>query len=251
MTSSSPTGSVRDLFLMALAGTSYATPLQLCCACVDELPVDRAAIVVSTGTGPVLAAASDPDAARVEHEQITLGVGPAADVVDRAGPVLVPDLARETAVRWPALASAAALGGALVALPLQLGAIRLGVLDLYRARTGSLEPAELGDALGVAELVTTTLLLSSAGYLGTSAGAGDGAAWPPGTEDGPDYREVHQATGMVSVQLASSAAEAYVRLRARAFAEGRPVVELARDVVSRRVRFGSERSEGMDDVDAS
>ncbi|WP_460863886.1 GAF and ANTAR domain-containing protein [Rhodococcus aerolatus] len=250
MTSSSPSGSVRDLFLGALAGGDFPTPLQLCCACLDDLPVDRAAIVVSTGTGPMLAAASDADAARVEQEQITLGAGPAVDAVDRAGPVLVPDLARETAARWPALASAAALGGALVVLPLQLGAIRLGVLDLYRARTGSLEPAELGLALGVAELVTTTLLLSSAGYLATSAGAVDGAAWP-GADDGPDDREVHQATGMVSVQLACSAAEAYVRLRARAFAEGRPVAELAEDVVSRRVRFGTDRSEGINDVDAS
>jgi hypothetical protein len=42
---------------------------------------------------------------------------------------------------------------------------------------------------------------------------------------------------MVSVQLSVSVAEALVRLRARAFTEGRPLAELAADVVSRRERF--------------
>jgi hypothetical protein len=42
---------------------------------------------------------------------------------------------------------------------------------------------------------------------------------------------------MVSVQLGVSVAEASVRLRAHAFAQGRPLAELARDVVARRLRL--------------
>ena len=49
--------------------------------------------------------------------------------------------------------------------------------------------------------------------------------------------EVHQAAGMVSVQLSVTVAEALVRLRARAWVDGRPLGELAADIVARRVRF--------------
>ena len=53
------------------------------------------------------------------------------------------------------------------------------------------------------------------------------------------YRaEVHQATGMVSVQLGVSLAEALVRLRAHAWAEDRLLADVAADVVARRLRFG-------------
>jgi AmiR/NasT family two-component response regulator len=42
---------------------------------------------------------------------------------------------------------------------------------------------------------------------------------------------VHQAAGMLSVQLACSVAEALVRLRAHAFRTDRPIDDVARDVV--------------------
>jgi len=54
---------------------------------------------------------------------------------------------------------------------------------------------------------------------------------------GAGRAEVHQAAGMVSVQLSVSVAEARLRLRERAFAESRPLASLAADVVGRRVRF--------------
>jgi len=49
--------------------------------------------------------------------------------------------------------------------------------------------------------------------------------------------EVYQAIGMISVQLDVSLEDASVRLRARAFASGRPLGEIADDVVGRRLRF--------------
>ena len=39
---------------------------------------------------------------------------------------------------------------------------------------------------------------------------------------------VHQATGMISAQLGVGVGEALVRLRAYAFAHGRPLIEIAR-----------------------
>jgi AmiR/NasT family two-component response regulator len=50
--------------------------------------------------------------------------------------------------------------------------------------------------------------------------------------------EVHQATGMISVQLGVSLEEAFVRLRAHAFASGGALGDVAGEVVGRRLRFG-------------
>jgi hypothetical protein len=46
---------------------------------------------------------------------------------------------------------------------------------------------------------------------------------------------------MISVQLGVSLAEALVRLRARAWGGGRPLAEVAADVVARRLRFDEAR----------
>jgi hypothetical protein len=52
--------------------------------------------------------------------------------------------------------------------------------------------------------------------------------------------QVHQATGMVMAQVGVTLDQAFLLLRARAFADGRPLAELATDVVARRVRFSVE-----------
>ena len=57
-------------------------------------------------------------------------------------------------------------------------------------------------------------------------------------ESGADFHfVVHNAAGMISVQLGVSITEALVRLRAAAFAKNRMVHDVAADVVSRRMRF--------------
>jgi AmiR/NasT family two-component response regulator len=48
---------------------------------------------------------------------------------------------------------------------------------------------------------------------------------------------VHQATGMILVQLDTTATIAYSRLQAYAFAEGRTVLSVARDVVTGTLAF--------------
>jgi hypothetical protein len=50
----------------------------------------------------------------------------------------------------------------------------------------------------------------------------------------PHWAEVHQATGMVSVQLGVSLDEAFVRLRAHAFAEELPLRTVAGEIVTGR-----------------
>jgi hypothetical protein len=118
-------------------------------------------------------------------------------------------------------------------LPLTIGAIDVGALELHRDEPAPLEPAHVGDALAYGELILLLLLDEQAGITPRD-----------GQLPGFSLRtsQVHQATGMVAVQLDVGLDDAFARLRARAFAEARPLSELAADVVARRIRF--EREEG-------
>jgi hypothetical protein len=57
---------------------------------------------------------------------------------------------------------------------------------------------------------------------------------------------VHQATGMISVQLGVSLEEAFVRLRAHAFASNAALGDVAAAVVDRRLRFGHGPQPGLE-----
>jgi hypothetical protein len=156
--------------------------------------------------------------------QLTLGEGPLLDASASSGPVLASDLADgEWRARWPAFAPAASTAGAaaLFAFPLEVGAIRAGVLGLYRDRPGPLNGFQLGDALVFADTATLLLL--------------DGHTHPAGLAS---YRaEIDQATGMLTEQLGVSIADAFVRLRAYAYVNDIQLADVARDIVARRLRL--------------
>jgi hypothetical protein len=208
-------------------------PTELCLSCVKVLPIDRAAITVGLASNTwELLGASDETAARIEAQQAVTGEGPAIDALTRAGPVLVDDLAKHLA-SWPGFS--AALGadahGAMYAFPLQIGAIVVGVLDLYRVGPLSLESEDMTAMLAVADIVTM-VLLSHTPPLEAATGAAE-AWWAPS----PASSEIHQATGMVVAQLAVQPRIAYLRLRAYAFAHDLPLTTVALDVIERRLRF--------------
>ena len=105
-------------------------------------------------------------------------------------------------------------------------------MDLYRDTPGDLSPDNLTAAFTAADVASLALL-----HLVTDSPD----AFAPDPTVRTDFRlHVHQATGMVAVQLDVPVAEALLRLRARAFAEGRSVSDLAADVVAGRVRFEVE-----------
>ena len=177
-----------------------------------------------------VAAASGIASRRVEELQITLGEGPCVDVFTSRRPVLEPDVA--DSIRWPVYSAAVQAEGvrAVFALPLQIGAARLGILDIYRDVPGRLLPDELATALTFASAATNVLLNGQ-------------EQSPPGTaadglEEVLEYRmEVHQAQGMIMVQVNVSLSEASALLRAYAFAHGLSPSEVGRAVVHRRLRF--------------
>jgi hypothetical protein len=204
----------------------------VCAAAVSAAGVDGAAVTAILPASPREPLyASDSIASRLEELMVELGEGPGVDP-GTSGPTLVADLsASECLARWPFFAPAAAQAGAraMFALPLVVGAIRLGVLDLYRAQAGGLERHLLGDALLLADTACALLLDD-----GSAGGRFDGG--------GPEraalqHAEVHQATGMLIVQLGVSAAVALVRLRAYSYAHERRLQDVASDVVARRLRL--------------
>lgn len=210
---------------------------RLCAAAVPALAAAGAGLSVMAEDGVRgMTTASDPVTERIEELQFLLGEGPCIDAFAARRPVLVPDLADGAMRRWPVYAPAAYDGGvrAVFAFPLQVGAGRLGVFDVFRVRPGPLTAGELGQALSFAEVAVMTLL------------DGQADAWPGvaahGLDEAIDSRaELFQAQGMVMVQLGVTLAEALARMRAHAYAENRPLLDVARDVVARRLRLDRDR----------
>jgi AmiR/NasT family two-component response regulator len=124
----------------------------------------------------------------------------------------------------------AAGAAAVFAFPLQVGAVRLGSLTLYQDRAGPLTADQFTNAVATAEVAVHEILVAQ-------ADAEDGRPADQVAALGAYRAEVHQASGMVSVQQGITAPEALLRLRARAFTEGRPLAEVAADVVARRTRL--------------
>jgi GAF domain len=223
--------------------TAEDLPRRLVEQCGHVLPVSGAGLALMDGTDhPAgLVAASDGVAVALEELQFTLGEGPCVDASRTGRPVLVPDLAAAdpytgAAGRWPAFTREALAAGAaaVFTFPLRIGAIRLGVLDLYRERPGALDGAEVSEALDLASAATTVLL--HAQDRRGPAGPGWLEPWSPPLVN--DRAVVHQATGVVSVTADVGLGEALLLLRARAYAEQRPLDEVAADVVAGRVRLG-------------
>jgi hypothetical protein len=212
----------------AHAGPRAVALEHVCTAAMAATATDGAAVAVALMASPrETLYTSSRIASDAEDLSLTLGEGPCVEALNGA-PVLVPDLgSSQSLTRWPTFAPAAMRAGicAVFALPLQIGAIRLGVLDLYRAEPGELDRDRLLDALVLADTACAVLLGS------TERDPSGGAPEPV------QHPEVHQATGMVSVQLGVTVALALARLRAHAYAHERRLRDVARDVVARRLRF--------------
>lgn len=200
---------------------------------VSSLAIDGASIsVVSEGGRQATIAASNADAVRLDELQFDLMEGPRWQAIDEARPVLVAELDSPEAQAWPMFASTALSIGvhAVFSFPLRLGAVVVGAIDLYRRAPGALDYG----AIETAEALVRGMSPAAARLAMLSA---DGAQDPSGAP--AMRREVHQAVGMIIVQLDVSATDAFARLRAHAFATNRSVRDVAADVVRRNIDFGA------------
>lgn len=196
------------------------------------LPVTGVAIsVFNQGHQASLIYATDPTATALEELHFDLGEGPMIDVFTGGSPLLLAEI--ESSDRWPAfLQQAASLDvAALFVFPLTLGAVCIGAVLCYRSTPGGLGEGddEVGESLGRAIAGPAFRYAISRAHNET----------PDGEPPIEVRREVHQATGIVTVQLESSATDAFASMRAYAFSSGLSLREVADDVVSRRLDFST------------
>ncbi|WP_438291046.1 ANTAR domain-containing protein [Streptomyces sp. HUAS TT7] len=212
--------------------------VDVCTAAVATLPVSGAglsAMFPNTASHPLCS--TDEISERLEELQLTLGEGPCVDAFAHGSAILTPDLlTSELQDCWPVFADAALEAGAraVFALPLQIGAISPGVLDLYAGVPVELSTDALADALAFADTATLLLLdarIDESGDTGPVGRRGDLGA----------YRaEIDQATGVLTVQLGVGIEEAFIRLRAHAFAHGHRLADVASDIVAHRLLFSPD-----------
>jgi len=174
----------------------------------------------------------------MEEAQYTLGEGPCIDAHNLECPIIEPDLANPEKARWPVFSPVLLNAGAraVFGFPLRIGAVHLGALGLYRDTEGMLTNEQHADALVVADVATRAVLALQA-----NASPSEIATE---IETGANLRfVVHQASGMVAIQLGVSLIEALIRLRASAFVNDPPIAEIAEDIVARRLRFRPDAGE--------
>lgn len=198
----------------------------------DAAGADSAALTLF---GPclveTLTAASDSRAKGAQDLEFTLGEGPARDtmtirrVVQAAGPAI--------GQRWPHYGPAVErLGVASIATtPVELTGVPLGALTFFGPHRRS-----EGDALARLQAVADTV----AGMLLPMDGpddTGEREVRCALLEEADHRTIVHQATGMVSVQHGCPITDAFALIRARAFAEDRPIESIAADIVAHTLRL--------------
>lgn len=227
--------------IVAQLATIEGMPLQTgrlgdVCAAVTNM--SGAGIMLLSDEGHrVSLCTTDATSETIERLQFELGEGPCLDAFRLDEPVLEPDLANPAAARWLLFSAAAVEVGAraIFGFPMRVGAVRVGALNLYRDRPGVLSDEQHDDALAMAEVAASSVLAMQ-------ATAPDGELAEELDASANFQLVVHQAAGVVSAQLAVSVSDALARLRACAIGDGRPLRDVARDVVARRLRFEPDAS---------
>lgn len=214
----------------AVADDSPDRPLEtrLCRAYLSILGGDGAAITLSyTRPERVTLCVTDDVAARLEDLQDVLGEGPGPTAYDTRD-FTVADL-RAGPGRWPLFIDAAReIAGAevLYAVPMRPAAGVIGVLSVHQSSRvlPDRDHAQfLADAIGAA-------LVKDAPAQDSDLTAGP---WS-------NRSAIHQATGMVVVQLRISPDDATALLRAHAFSHDTTLADVASQIISRRLSFSDE-----------
>jgi len=206
---------------------------RLCRVAVRCVPATGSGVSGMTAGGVQgVVATSEPSWAALEETQFALGEGPCLQMFDQRRPDLEPAVGAATAGRWPAYCAAVRSHGvrAVFAFPLQMGAVRLGMLTVSRTSPGDLSITSLAQVLTLAEIAVETLLD------GQEHAEGDR---PEDTLDRAldSQFAVYRAQGMTMVDLGVSPRDAMVRLRAHACAQDRSLRDVAADVVKGGLRL--------------
>lgn len=153
---------LRILSRLSAGGHAGVWPARLCDVSAEVTDMSGAGIMVmSCGVLLGSVCSTDEVSSLIEDLQYTLGEGPCVDAYELQRPVLEPDLAAPNVARWLAFTPTAVNAGAraIFGFPIEIGAVRLGALNLYRDRPGPLTDDQHADALVLAALAARAMLV--------------------------------------------------------------------------------------------
>ena len=227
-------------------GRAPATSLvaRICEEALRSLPVSGVTVSVMTAGGHRgVVYATDDTVRSLEDTQFTVGEGPGCDAFASGQAVIVSDL-KTDAPGWSAFCDVAGDLGvrAVFAFPLHLGAAALGALTAYRDEPGPLSGKHLARAVQLSDAAAVAVLDLIVGAAdGAAGGAVPNIVLDVSVAAAEYYRaEVYQAAGMVMEQLGVTIEVATVRLRTHAYASGRPIDDVAREIVARTLRLEAD-----------
>lgn len=216
---------------------------RLCRAIAHEVQVCAATVTVGLpGDTSAVLAANEPASRRFAEAEYDVGEGPTHDAWRFRRPVLIPQLGGPDGVAWPGYTTTAMAAGVLAvfAFPLQVGAVRVGVLTLHHDQVGPLAQPDLTTCLVMAELATERLINSTTAARGVD----------PSLDDAVAYRsEIYQAQGMVAAALAISLGDALAKMRGHAFHTGQDLIDVAHDIVHNGYRLADDRHDHHEESD--
>lgn len=220
----------------------------VCSAAVRLSNVDGGAVALLSATSSAreLVYATDALAQQIDELQFVLGEGPCLDAYHSREQQLWPDMTvRAARERWPVFSSdvVSLQARAMFAYPVLTGETAVGVLELYRTAPGDLSEVEQQAGRACAAAIGS-LLASEVEQMAELVDSPDSTVAESTVPEEYSRAVVYNAAGMVAVQLAVSAEEALHRLRAYSYADGRPIGDVATDIVQRRLSLRPQRDGG-------
>lgn len=223
-----------DSFSASMYGHHLEGVARVSKRCVTDAGVDGAAvaILIDDADARDLLYATNSEAARIDELQFTTGEGPCIDAFVTGVPQLHPNIGhRPDTTGWPSFASEVLqeLGvHGVYAFPLFSGGARLGVLELYTQKSGTMTAQQITAAQAAASTLGDIVVSEVAARPDFFD---ESTLRPP---DGP-FRsarsDINIAVGVLAERLHVSLDEATARLRARAYADARSISSLAFDIV--------------------
>ncbi len=212
---------------------------QLCEACVRVLDIDGMSLAMISGQAiRETLCARGRHALQIDQLQFTVGEGPCLEACSTGKPMSVPDLLDETDERWPVFTSAvfeiAPELRAIFGFPLLVGSQGIGAMNLYRHSPGDLGEKQRREARRACEIAVPIILAD----LPLQRDSEFGSYFQKHAVI--DRTAVYRATGLLMLDQELTSQEAFDRLRAFAFSEGRLVEDVAEDVVAHRLRLSDD-----------
>ncbi|MFF5483555.1 GAF and ANTAR domain-containing protein [Streptomyces sp. NPDC012935] len=209
---------VRQVAAALADATPWTVPDQLCRAYQQAMAADSVVLSALPHTAQChLIHATGPLALQGEEAQFTLGDGPTITASACGRPVLVPDLRTTTLPLSAHLAACLPAARTVLAVPVSLRQVDLGVITLYYTQPRTIGENAVGHAHCAAQLAVEPLIQARETL------AADGDDWPMPAP----WSTVHEAIGMISARLGCPAADALDLLRGHSFTTGYSLPHIA------------------------